>query len=63
VVKDVNNDCSDREWEDMKVMVEVVEKRVVVMEKVEEKVVSLVVVVVEAQWEESQIKAKPSQES
>jgi hypothetical protein len=63
VVKDVNNDCSDREWEDMKVMVEVVEKWVVVMEKVEEKVVSLVVVVVEAQWEESQIKAKPSQES
>jgi hypothetical protein len=73
VVKDAD-DCSDREWEDMKVVVkkevvkqvaveEVVEKWVVVMEKEDEKMVSLVVVVVEAQWEESQIKAKSSQES
>jgi hypothetical protein len=36
---------------------------VVVTEKGEEKMVSLVVVVVEAQWEESQMKEKPSLES
>jgi hypothetical protein len=64
VVKDVDDECSDREWEDMKVVVkkevvkqvtmkeEVVEECVVVME--EEKVVSLVVVVVDTRWEESQ---------
>jgi hypothetical protein len=56
VVKDVDDEYSAREWEDVKVVVKqvaveevVVEKRVVVMEKV----VSLVVGVVEAQWEES----------
>jgi hypothetical protein len=57
VVKD--DECSDREWEDVKEVV----KRMVVMEKGEEKVVSLAVVVEEAQWEESRMKAKPSQES
>jgi hypothetical protein len=72
VVKDVGDECSDREWEDVKVVVkkEVVKqvaveelvKRMVVMEK-EEKVVSLVVIVEEAQWEENQMKVKPSQES
>jgi hypothetical protein len=62
VVKD--DECSDREWEDVKeVVVEEVVKRMVVMEKGEEKVVSLAVVVEEAQWEESRMKAKPSQES
>jgi hypothetical protein len=73
VVKGVDDECSDRELEDVKVVVkqvamveEVVEKRVVVMEKEEneeEKVVSLIVVVVETQWEESQMKEKPGQES
>jgi hypothetical protein len=48
VVKDADDECSDRKWGNMKVVVkkvaveEVVEKRVMVMEK-EEKVVSLVV--------------------
>jgi hypothetical protein len=47
VVKDVGDKYSDREWKDMKVVVEMVlEKRVMVVEK-EEKMVSLVVVVVE----------------
>jgi hypothetical protein len=52
VVKDANDKYSDREWEDVKV---------VVVE--EEKMVSLVVVVVEAQWKRSKMKAKPSQEN
>jgi hypothetical protein len=54
-MKDLNDECSDREWEDVKVVVEkevvkqvameeeVLEKWVVVMEKEEEKMVSLVV--------------------
>jgi hypothetical protein len=46
-VKDMNDEYSDKEWEGVKmlvkqvVVVEVVEKRVVVMYKEEEKVVSL----------------------
>jgi hypothetical protein len=70
MVKDANDEYSDGEWEDVKVVVlkevvkwvvEVVRKRVMV---VEEKMISLVVVVVvEAQWEKGQMKAKPSQEN
>jgi hypothetical protein len=73
VVKDADDEYSDREWEDVKqvvkkvvgkqVAVEEVVKLMVIMEKEEEKVVSLVVVVEEAQWVESQMKVKPSQES
>jgi hypothetical protein len=70
MVKDANDEYSDGKWEDVKVVVlkevvkwvvEVVRKRVMV---VEEKMISLVVVVVvEAQWEKGQMKAKPSQEN
>jgi hypothetical protein len=73
VVKGVDDECSDRELEDVKVVVkqvamveEVVEKRVVVMEKEEneeEKVVSLIVVVVETQWEESHERETRSRKS
>jgi hypothetical protein len=63
VVKDADDEYSDRKWEDVQMMVKkevvkqvavevVVEKQVVVMEK-EEEVVSLVVVAVEVKWEES----------
>jgi hypothetical protein len=69
MVKDANDEYSDGEWEDVKVVVlkevvkwvvEVVRKRVMV---VEEKISLVVVVVVEAQWEKGQMKAKPSQEN
>jgi hypothetical protein len=56
-VKDADDEYSDRKWEDM-----VVEEWLVIMEK-EEKMVSLVMVVMEAQWEKSQMKVNPSQES
>jgi hypothetical protein len=69
MVKDANDEYSDGEWEDVKVVVlkevvkwvvEVVRKRVMV---VEEKISLVVVVVVVAQWEKGQMKAKPSQEN
>jgi hypothetical protein len=51
-VKDVDDEYSDIEWEDMVVVV-----------VVEREAVKKVVVVVETQWEESHTKAKPSQEN
>jgi hypothetical protein len=52
VVKDVDDEYSDIEWEDVVVGVE--------REAVKQ---TVVVVVRETQWEESQTKAKPSQEN